>query len=75
MPELDDWIRVDEAPDRIGRHKATIYRWLADPDVTIRRMRPGKVLWLYLPDLLKVDAESIRGRGRHAENRFGVICD
>lgn len=66
MSELDDWVQIDDAPQRIGRARSTIYGWLADPRVTIRQMRPGRVLWLHLPDLLRVDAESIRKRGRHA---------
>lgn len=66
MSELDDWVQISDAPARIGRSLSTIYRWLGDPNVNIRRMRPGSVLWLNLTDLLRVDAEAIRTRGRRA---------
>lgn len=34
----------------------TIWRWVKSGKV--KTMRPGRVLWLYLPDLLRLESES-----------------
>lgn len=61
----DHWIPADEAPERINRSRRTIYRWIADGQ--IRTLRPGRSLWLNVPDLIRVDREKIRRI--HGESR------
>lgn len=58
---LDQWIMMKSAPEKIGCARSTIYKWVKQGKV--RSMRPGKELWLYLPDLRKAEAESLRGVG------------
>lgn len=58
---LDQWIMMKSAPEKIGCARSTIYKWVKQGKV--RSMRPGKELWLYLPDLRKAEAESLRGFG------------
>ncbi len=59
--QLDKWIMMKRAPEAIGCARSTIYKWVKEGKV--RSMRPGKELWLYLPDLKKAEAESLRGIG------------
>lgn len=52
------WILATEAPARVGRARSTIYKWVKAG--RIRTMRPARVLWLYLPDLLRADRDATR---------------
>ena len=54
----DQWVLMKDAAGRTGRNRSTIYKWVSAG--RIRTMRPGRDLWLYLPDLLDAEAESIR---------------
>jgi excisionase family DNA binding protein len=56
--QADRWVVMSDAPERIGRNRSTIYKWVKAGK--IRTMRPGRALWLYLPDLLSAEKESIR---------------
>jgi len=56
--QRDDWILMTEAPERIGRSRRTIYRWIDEGRV--RTMRPLTKLWLNVPDLVEADRETIR---------------
>lgn len=57
----DQWIMMKDAPSELGRARSTIYKWVKARK--IRTLRPGKELWLYLPDLKKAEAESLRRVG------------
>lgn len=47
---------MKDAPGRVDRSVSTVYRWLAEG--RIRTIRPGRVLWLNLADLLVADSET-----------------
>lgn len=57
---VEDWIQVHKAPERVGRSKRTVYRWIKDGRV--RTIRPLRVLWLNLEDLLRVERETAERR-------------
>jgi len=57
----DDWVTVAQAMERTMRSRPTIYRWIASGKV--RTMRPGRALWLSVPDLIQVERE-LPGRPR-----------
>lgn len=59
--QVDQWVMMKRAPEKVGCARSTIYKWVKEGKV--RSMRPGRELWLYLPDLLKAEAESIRRVG------------
>jgi len=52
------WIMMKHAHERIGRNRSTVYKWVAAG--RIRTMRPRKELWLFLPDLLAAENQSVR---------------
>lgn len=56
--ETSKWILAQDAPARVNRGRSTIYKWVKAG--RIRTMRPGRALWLYLPDLLKADKDAVR---------------
>lgn len=62
-----DWVSVAEAAERAHRSKRRIYDWIADG--LVRTMRPGRRLWVNLPDVLKVEGEQKIGRPRRRELR------
>lgn len=49
---------MKDAPERTGRNRSTIYKWVTAG--RIRTMRPGRDLWLFLPDLLDAESDAIR---------------
>tara|TARA_R110002124_G_scaffold163088_1_gene330399 strand:- start:1700 stop:1891 length:192 start_codon:yes stop_codon:yes gene_type:complete len=57
---LGEWITVPESAERTGRTVQTIYNWVNEGN--IRTARPMKMLWLYLPDVLKVEREKATRR-------------
>ena len=57
-----DWIPIRDAPERVGKSTATVYRWIDDPTNEIRTMRPGQLVWVNIPDLLRVEAAKRPGR-------------
>lgn len=59
--ESERWIMMKDAHEKVGCARSTIYKWVKGGKV--RSMRPGKELWLYIPDLLKAEAESVRRVG------------
>lgn len=69
MP-ASDWILATDAPARVGRSRATIYAWLAEGN--IRTWRPGRKLWLNLPDLLDVERSKTAARLTAAERATRV---
>lgn len=56
----DDWVSVAEAARRARRSKRRIYAWISDG--LVRTMRPARLLWVYLPDVLKAEGEQKVGR-------------
>lgn len=64
---LGDWVSVEEAAARARRSKRRIYEWIAEGKV--KTIRPGRQLWVHLPDVLKVEAEQKIGRPRRGELR------
>ncbi|KAB1647484.1 hypothetical protein F8O06_02790 [Pseudoclavibacter sp. CFCC 14310] len=63
-----DWILAADAPARVGRSRATIYAWLTEGN--IRTWRPGRKLWLNLPDLLDVERSKTAARLTAAERKL-----
>lgn len=61
----DDWVSVAEAARRSRRSKRRVYVWISDG--LIRTMRPARLLWVYLPDVLKVESEQKMGRPKKDE--------
>lgn len=59
LRKVDDWVLMKQAHERIGCARSTVYKWVKAGKV--RKYRPGKELWLYLPDLLAAEAEATRG--------------
>lgn len=55
-----DWVSVDEAARRARRSKRRIYEWIADG--LVRTMRPGRKMWVYLPDVVTTEAKQTVGR-------------
>ncbi len=64
----DDWVSVAEAARRAHRSKRRVYEWIADG--MVKTMRPARLLWVYLPDVLKAEAAQKPGRPR--ERRGGL---
>jgi hypothetical protein len=56
----DDWVTIKQAMARVRRSRSTIYQWIDGGKV--RTMRPLRVLWVNLPDLLSADATTKPGR-------------
>lgn len=56
--KADAWVMMKAAASRINRDRATVYRWVKAGK--IRVWRPKRELWLYLPDLLKAEEDSVR---------------
>ncbi len=57
-----DWVSVDEAARRARRSKRRIYAWIAEG--MVRTMRPARLLWVYLPDVIRTESEQQIGRPR-----------
>ena len=55
------WMRAQDAPDRVGRSRRTVYRWIAEGKV--RSWRPGRDLMVHVGDLLDVEKATIRRVG------------
>jgi hypothetical protein len=58
----DDWVSVAEAARRARRSKRRIYAWIGGG--LVRTMRPARLLWVYLPDVIRVEGEQRVGRPR-----------
>lgn len=58
----DDWVSVAEAARRSRRSKRTVYEWIAEG--AVKTMRPARLLWVYLPDVLRMEASKKPGRPR-----------
>lgn len=56
--KLEDWVRAPVAHEIVKRSRRTVYRWIATGRV--RTMQPGTVTWVYVPDLLEVEALTVR---------------
>jgi hypothetical protein len=56
MPS-SEWLLAEQAAERVGRSERTIREWGATGRV--RRMRPGRLWWYFVPDLLRADKETI----------------
>lgn len=56
----DDWVSVAEATERSRRSKRRVYEWIASG--AVRTARPARMLWVYLPDVLRVEKEQVVGR-------------
>lgn len=53
----DDWLLAEDAAERVGRSERTIRDW--GNTGRIRRMRPGRLWWYFVPDLIVADRETI----------------
>ena len=63
----EDWVSVAEAAEKAHRSKRRIYDWISDG--LVKTMRPGRKLWVYLPDVLRVEAKQKPGRRPKARQR------
>jgi len=61
----DDWATVDTAAMKLGKNRATIYRYLTDAGPKIRTMRPGATTFVHLPTLRAFEATRRPGRPRN----------
>lgn len=55
-----NWVLAKVAPALMRRPKSTVYRWVEDGRV--RTMRPMHELWLFIPDLRRIDKDTPRRR-------------
>lgn len=56
---LDDhFVKIEDAGDRVGKSKHTVYRWIRDGRVKVMRINGTK--WLSVPDLLKAELDTRR---------------
>lgn len=56
MPS-DEWLLAEQAAEQFGRNERTIRHWGSTG--LVKRMRPGRLWWYFLPDLIKADRETI----------------
>lgn len=56
MPS-DDWLLAEKAADMVGRNERTVRHWGSTG--LVRRIRPGRLWWYYIPDLIRADRETI----------------
>jgi hypothetical protein len=63
----DDWVTIEQAMDRLHKSRSTIYLWVRQGRV--QTMRPLRMLWLHMPDLLNAEAATRKGRPAEAEAR------
>ena len=56
MPS-DEWLLAWQAADMVGRNERTIRHWGSIGFV--KRIRPGRLWWYYVPDLIKTDRETV----------------
>lgn len=56
---LDDhFVKLDNAGDRVGKSKHTVYRWIRQGRIKVMRIDGEK--WLSVPDLLKAELDTRR---------------
>lgn len=56
---LDDhFVKLDEAGERVGKSRHTIYRWIRQGRIKVMRIDGAK--WLSVPDLLKAELDTRR---------------
>lgn len=53
----DEWLRAEDAAALVGRNVRTIRHWGSTG--LVKRIRPGRLWWYYVPDLIKADKETI----------------
>lgn len=56
----DNWVSVEEAARRAHRSKRRVYEWISEG--LVKTWRPGRKLWVSLPDVLRVEAAQKPGR-------------
>lgn len=54
----DHFVKIEEAGDRVGKSKHTIYRWIRQRRVKVMRVNGQK--WISVPDLLAAEKETRR---------------
>ncbi len=54
----DHFVLLENAPERVRKSKATIYRWIRDGRVKVMRINGEK--WLSVPDLLNAEQDTRR---------------
>ena len=59
-----DWATVATAADELGKHRATVYKYLDDAGDRIRTMRVRDTLLVHLPSLREYEATRRPGRPR-----------
>lgn len=65
MPR-EDWVTMEQALERVQRSRSTVYQWVQDGRVST--MRPGRVLWLNLPDLIRAEFATRPGRPKRNQS-------
>lgn len=56
---LDDhFVKLEEAGERVGKSRHTIYRWIRQGRIKVMRINGAK--WLSVPDLLKAELDTRR---------------
>lgn len=56
----DHLVKLKDAPARVGRSRATIYRWIKEGRVKV--LRPGRDKYVFVADLTRAEQET-GGRG------------
>lgn len=56
----DHLVKLRDAPARVGRSRATIYRWIKEGRVKV--LHPGREKYLFVADLMRAEQET-GGRG------------
>lgn len=68
MGVLDEWEMLEDAVNRVGKSKRTLYRW-ADRGL-VRTWRPGDELWFNVEDLLRTKRDMRRLRKTRREREL-----
>lgn len=56
---LDDhFVKLEEAGERVGKSRHTIYRWIRQGRIKVMRINGAK--WLSVPDLLSAELDTRR---------------
>lgn len=59
----EQWLTVEEAAARVGRNRSTIYRWIADGDLSLHMQL------IHVEQLVRVEQE--RRRARSSRKKTG----
>ena len=54
----DHFVKLENAGERVGKSRHTIYRWIRQGRIKVMRIDGAK--WLSVPDLLKAELDTRR---------------